>query len=115
MAKMGKGLVKSLLAKYLPNSRSEPLQPDDFKAVYIPVWFIDGEVTGNITKSGSEVRSVETMQSGHGFHDWLGTGDDPFVKLVRVVHWAQLPAVVDAGRCILGICLVGSVMVTSFP
>ena len=61
MAKMGKGLVKSLLAKYLPNSRSEPLQPDDFKAVYIPVWFVDGEVTGNITKSGSEVRGAEMV------------------------------------------------------
>ena len=83
---MGKGLVGSLLAKYLPNSRSEPLQPDDFKAVYIPVWFIDGEVTGNITKSGTEVREVETVQSAYGFHDWLGASDDSFVELVRLAY-----------------------------
>lgn len=55
---MGKGLVGSLLAKYLPDFRSEPLQPDDFKAVYIPAWFVDGEVTGNMTKSGTEVRGA---------------------------------------------------------
>ena len=59
MASMGKGLVRSLVAKYLPDFRSEPLQPDDLKAVYIPVWFIDGEVTGNMTKSGTEVRGSE--------------------------------------------------------
>ena len=53
---MGKGLIGSLLAKYLPDFRSEPLQPDDFRAVYIPVWFIDGEVTGKMIKPGIEVR-----------------------------------------------------------
>lgn len=60
---MGKGLLGSLLAKYLPDSRSEPLQPDDLRAVYIPVWFIDGEVTGKLTKSstGAKVR-VEMVQ-----------------------------------------------------
>ena len=61
---MGKGLVGSLLAKYLPGFSSEPLQPDDFKAVYIPVWFIDGEIVGNMTKSGTEVRRVEIVQRG---------------------------------------------------
>ena len=53
----GKGLVKSLLAKYLPGSELEPLPPDDLLAVYIPVWFIDGEATGTINKSGTEVRA----------------------------------------------------------
>ena len=64
---MGKGLVGSLLAKYLPDFRSEPLQPDDFKAVYIPVWFIDGEVSGKMTKTDNEVRGAETVQRGYGF------------------------------------------------
>ena len=65
---MGKGLVRSLLAKYLPNFRSEPLQPDDLKAVYIPVWFIDGEATGKLSKSGKkEVRGVETARRGYSF------------------------------------------------
>ena len=64
---MGKGLIGSLVAKYLPNFRSEPLQPNDLKAVYIPVWFIDGEVTGNMTKSGTEVRAVEIVQLWSGF------------------------------------------------
>jgi len=59
---MGKGLLGSLLAKYLPDSKSEPLQPDDFKAVYIPVWFLDGEVMVNMTKSGTEVRGAEMVQ-----------------------------------------------------
>ena len=49
------------MAKYLPGFRSEPLQPDDLKAVYIPVWFIDGEVTGKMTKSGTEVRAAEIV------------------------------------------------------
>jgi hypothetical protein len=62
----------------------KPLQPDDFKAVYIPVWFIDGEVTGNVTKSGTEVRGVDTVQRVYGSHDWLGSGDDSFVELVRL-------------------------------
>jgi hypothetical protein len=64
---MGKGLVGSLLAKYLPEFRSEPLQPDDLKAVYIPVWFLDGEITGKMTKSGTEVRGVETIRRGYRF------------------------------------------------
>jgi hypothetical protein len=64
---MGKGLVGSLLAKYLPEFRSQPLQPDDFKAVYIPVWFIDGEAIGKMTKSGTEVRGVEMVRRGYGF------------------------------------------------
>jgi hypothetical protein len=81
---MGKGFVGSLLAKYLPDFRFEPLQPDDFKAVYIPVWFVDGEVTGNVTKSGTEVRGVDTVQRVYGSHDWLGSGDDSFVELVRL-------------------------------
>ena len=56
---MGKGLVRSLLAKYLPDFRNEPLQPDDLKAVYTPVWFVDGEVMGKMIKSGNEVREVK--------------------------------------------------------
>ena len=111
---MGKGLVGSLLARYLPTFRSEPLQPDDFKAVYIPVWFMDGEVTGNITKSDTEVRGVETVQKGYDFYDWLGVYDCSFVKLVRMVYWAQVFAVADARLRALGICLVGSTIVTSF-
>jgi len=66
---MGKSFVGSVLAKYFPEFKSEPLQPDDFMAVYIPVWFVDGEVTGNITKLGSEVRGVETVQRVNSFHD----------------------------------------------
>ncbi|KAF9787372.1 hypothetical protein BJ322DRAFT_1054993 [Thelephora terrestris] len=58
---MGKGFVKSLLAKYLPGFGFEPPQPDDVRAAYIPVWFIDGEATGTINKSGTEVSL--TMQS----------------------------------------------------
>ena len=54
---MGEGLVKSLLAKYLPGLGFEPRQPDDLRAVYIPVWFIDGEVTGIVNNSGTEVRT----------------------------------------------------------
>lgn len=84
---MGKGLVGSVLAKYFPEFKSEPLQPDGFMAVYIPVWFVDGEVTGNITKLGTEVRGVETVQRVNGFHDWLGAGDGSFVKLVRLAYW----------------------------
>ena len=61
LASMGKGLVGSLLAKYLPEFRSEPLQPNDFKAVYIPVWFIDGEVAGKLIKSDKKVR-VKVVQ-----------------------------------------------------
>ena len=64
---MGKGLVGSLMAKYLPDFRSRPLQPNDLKAVYIPVWFIDGEVTGKMTKSGAEVWAVGTVQMRYGF------------------------------------------------
>ena len=64
---MGKGLIGSLMAKYLPNFRTEPLQPNDLKAVYIPVWFIDGEVTGKMTKSDTEVRALEIVQVGSGF------------------------------------------------
>ena len=64
---MGKGLIGSLMAKYLPDFRSEPLQPNDLKAVYIPVWFIDGEVTGKMTKSGAEVRAVGIVQMRYGF------------------------------------------------
>jgi len=64
---MGKGLVGSLMAKYLPDFRSEPLKPNDLKAVYIPVWFIDGEVTGKMTKSGAEVRAVRIVQMRRGF------------------------------------------------
>jgi len=55
------------LAKYLPDFRIEPLQPDDLKAVYIPVWFVDGEVMGKMIKSGTEVREVEMVQRGYGF------------------------------------------------
>lgn len=84
---MGKGLIGSVLAKYFPESKSEPLQPDDFMAVYIPVWFVDGEVTGNITKLGTEVRGVGTVQKVDGSHDWLGAGDGSFVKLVRLAYW----------------------------
>ncbi|KAF9646466.1 hypothetical protein BDM02DRAFT_3188811 [Thelephora ganbajun] len=58
LASMGKGLVRSLLARYLPAFGSEPLQPDDFKAVYIPVWFIDGEVMVNMTNAGTEVPAM---------------------------------------------------------
>jgi len=56
-------LAGSLMAKYLP-FRSKPLQPSDVKAVYVPVWFIDGEVAGNVTKSGVEVRGVELCDQG---------------------------------------------------
>ena len=52
---MGKGFIKSLLSKYLVGLGFEPVQPDDLRAVYIPVWFIDGEVTGTVKHSGIEV------------------------------------------------------------
>jgi len=110
---MGKGLVGSLLAKYFPDLKSEPLRPDDLKAVYIPVWFIDGEVTGNVTKSGTEVRGVEMVQRAYGFHVWLGAGDDSFVKLVRLAYWVYIFTIIDARLCVLGICLVGSTVVNS--
>ena len=51
-------LAGSLMAKYLP-FRSKPLRPSDVKAVYVPVWFIDGEVAGNVTKSGVKVRGAK--------------------------------------------------------
>jgi len=54
------------MAKYLP-FRSNPLQPSDVKAVYMPVWFIDGEIAGKVTKPGTEVRGVENVRSGYGF------------------------------------------------
>ena len=53
---MGQGLVKSLLAKYLPGFGSEPMQPEDLRAVYVPVWFVDGEVTGTVKNPSAEVR-----------------------------------------------------------
>ena len=56
-------LTGSIMAKYLP-FRSKPLQPSDARAIYVPVWFIDGEVSGNITKSGVEVRGVESCDQG---------------------------------------------------
>jgi len=64
---MDHGLLKSLLTKYLPDFRTEPPQPDDLLAIYIPVWFVDGEVMGRVTMSGTEVREVEMVQRGYGF------------------------------------------------
>ena len=52
---MGKGFTKSLLGKYLARLGFEPIQPDDLRAVYIPVWFIDAEVSGIVRHSGVEV------------------------------------------------------------
>jgi len=49
-----KRYFRSLLAKHLPGLGFQPLQPDGLQAVYMPVWFIDGEVTGTINKSGSK-------------------------------------------------------------
>ena len=56
-------LAGSLMAKYLP-FRSKPLRPNDVKAVYVPLWFIDGEIAGNVTRSGAEVRGVEFCDKG---------------------------------------------------
>lgn len=81
---MGKGFVKSLSAKYLQGFGFEPMQPDDLRAVYIPVWFIDGEVTGTVNHSGTEVRT-RMVRSGCGFHVWIGIADNPIVKLVRML------------------------------
>jgi hypothetical protein len=53
---MGKGLISSLLAKYLPDFGFEALEPDHLMAVYLPVWFVDGEVTGTMIKSAFQVR-----------------------------------------------------------
>ena len=57
------GLAGSLRVKHLPFG-FKPLQPSYAKAIYIPVWFIDGEVSGNVTKSGAEVREVELCDQG---------------------------------------------------
>lgn len=59
-------LAGSLMAKYLP-FRSGSLRPNDVKAVYVPVWFIDGEIEGNVIRSGAEVRGVETGRPGYSF------------------------------------------------
>ena len=51
------------MTKYL-SFRSKPLQPSEVEAIYVPVWFIDGEVAGNVTKFGAEVRGVTLCDQG---------------------------------------------------
>ena len=55
------------MAKYYPGPGTRPQQPSDVKAMYVPVWFIDGEVTGKVTKSGTKVRKVEIARAGYCF------------------------------------------------
>ena len=55
------------MAKYYPGPGTRPQQPSDVKAMYVPVWFIDGEVTGKVTKSGTKVRKVGTVQTAYHF------------------------------------------------
>jgi len=66
-ASKGNSILRSLLTKYLPDFKSEPPQPDDLLAIYIPVWFVDGEVTGRVTMSGDEVREMVMVQRECGF------------------------------------------------
>ena len=54
------------MAKHFPYLESKPLQPNDLKAMYIPVWFIDGEVTGETNCFDIEVRRIEIVQRGRG-------------------------------------------------
>ena len=54
-ASPGKGLDPVFVKNFLPDFESKPLRPTEAKAMYIPVWFIDGEVTGKMTASGTEV------------------------------------------------------------
>jgi len=54
------------MAEHLPDFESKPSQPNDLKAMYIPVWFIDGEATGRMTCLDVEVRGVEFVQRGPG-------------------------------------------------
>lgn len=72
-----------MLAKYLPWLGFEPLQPDDLQAVYMPVWFIDGEITGTITRSGIKVCGVWTVWLGSSFHVLLGLGGSSIIEFVR--------------------------------
>jgi len=53
------------MAKNFPDFGAKPLQPSDLKAMYIPVWFIDGEASAMVTCLGEEVRGVEIVQMGH--------------------------------------------------
>ena len=48
-----------------PGPGTRPRPPSEIKAMYAPAWFIDGEVTGRVIKSGTEVRVVEAMQAGY--------------------------------------------------
>jgi len=54
------------VAEHFPDFESKPLQPNDLKAMYIPVWFIDGEATGKMTCLDVEVREARTIQRGSG-------------------------------------------------
>lgn len=108
---MGKGFVKSLLAKYLPASGFKSMQPDDLRAVYIPVWFIDGEATGVVSKSGTEVRTRKA-RNWCGFHVLLGIADNPIIKLVRMTCRVRLFAGINVGLHLLGTCLVGPTILT---
>ena len=56
--------VGSLMAKQYPGPGTRPQQPS-VKAMYVPLWFIDGEVTGKMIMSDdAEVRAMEIAQSG---------------------------------------------------
>ena len=69
LASGSKGRAPSSVKKFLPDFESGPLQPTETKAMYLPVWFIDGEVTGKVIKSGTEVRGVEVVRTGYGSMD----------------------------------------------
>jgi len=97
------------MAKYLP-FRSKELWPSDVKAVYVPVWYIDGEVAGKMLPSRvlrcEECTCVIKVWS-HGF---LGVNDDSSIKHVRMTCRVQILTGIDVGLRALGVCLVGPIV-----
>ena len=76
----------------------------------MPAWFIDGEITGQVTRSGMEVRRTWMVLRTSEFHDLLGIGGGSIAELVRMASRTQSLSCINARLRIIGICLVGSII-----
>ncbi|KAI0077905.1 hypothetical protein K474DRAFT_1661142 [Panus rudis PR-1116 ss-1] len=56
---VGKDILHSLAAKYLPFLGAQPIQPSRAEAAYLPVWLIDAEVTAKTWISRQEEETVQ--------------------------------------------------------